>query len=415
GSALFFALILMVVITMLSALLLRTSFFHSKEIILLDIRERLIDNANSGLTLLTAEVADRPVYRSTISLYGAGDDSVRLTAYRWGVFRVLRAEAFSGRYSYSKAALTADHIPAGVPALFIPEQRDGLSLCGNTVIKGTAVLPKAGVRHAYIEGSTYHGDKLIYGEIKTSTEKFPAGIKKLLELHPADFLIRNSGLAVEQLHYEHIKQSDTVVKAFDDTLWLIHKEGLLVLHQQTVQGQILFVATKEIVIANSFSCNDIMIIAPVIKIEQGFKGSLQAFAADTIIAGYNIELSNPSALAVISHKNKDPLLTIGDAAGIAGVVIAVHRDTATRQDRPILDIHRGATITGAVISNGCVQHQGVIEGTLVCGSLALHTAKAGYKNHLLDAVIDKSRLPSGIGSCNCMEANASQKIIKWLY
>lgn len=416
GSALIYALLIMVITGILTGCLFLAVVTNRKEDIFWETQQRLIDNANSGICILQSVSNRYQQQNQLIDLYDAMRDSVKLTCYPWGLFRVIKSEAFSGRQTYLKIALSADKLETRFPVLWMPEQREPLSLCGNTLIKGEAFLPKSGVKPAYINQKTYQGKELIYGAVKQSTRNMPVGLMELFKLDPMCILKDHSLILTETISANWLLKHDTLIKSFNDTMFYVEKAGLLLLSDCHIEGQIVVCASEEIQVANSFSCKDIILIAPVIKIEQGFSGTLQAFATDTLITGYDVFLGYPSVLAVIQtdNHNLSSVLTIGEGNRIEGSIVSLQQ-YQTDRSMALLSIGNESTLVGQVISNGIVQHYGQIDGTMICKEFLLATPSAVYKNHLLDAGINRNGLSDRFGGFNYINNKPLQNIVKWLY
>ena len=105
-----------------------------------------------------------------------------------GFYEVAVSEAFQqslrGRQSFAKIGwlgMFPDEVDEA--ALYLKDEKQVLSICGNTQIRGTAFLPKAGVQTAYINQKSYKGKQLIYGEQKQSQRVLPSVDKNWLQYH----------------------------------------------------------------------------------------------------------------------------------------------------------------------------------------------------------------------------------------
>jgi hypothetical protein len=406
----------MIITGILTGCLFLAVAINRKEVLYWETEQRLIDNANSGICLLQSISTRYQQQMLLLDLYDEKRDSVQLSSYQWGLYRVIKSNAFSGRQSYLKVALSAEKLEAMFPVLWLPEQREALSLCGNTLIKGRTFLPKSGVKPAYINQKNYYRKDLIEGDIKESSKNMPIGLMDLFKFDPMNLLKDHASILPEKETANWLLKHDTLIKSFDDTVCFIEKPGSLLLSGCHIEGQIIIYTSKEILVSNSFSCKDIILLSPVIKIEQGFSGSLQAFATDTLITGYDVFLGYPSVLAIIrkDKHNGNSVLTLGEGNRVEGLIVSMQQ-YQTDKSNALLSIGKECNITGQVISNGIVQHYGNVDGTMICREFLLANSSAIYKNHLLDAGINRSSLSFRFGGFNYLNNKPGQSIVKWLY
>ena len=180
GGSLIYAIVISVIIAMLSSSLILLSYFTSVHVDYYSDLSRIQLNAASGVSLLlsnqqTINSGDDKI----IDLFGKGIDSVHLKKNNWGAFDVGVSEAFSKHNRYRKILLMGGIFSKDTAlALYLEDEDKPLSLCGETVIKGTCFLPKAGVKRAYIEGQNFVGEKLIDGGVKESKKIIP-GVDKI--------------------------------------------------------------------------------------------------------------------------------------------------------------------------------------------------------------------------------------------
>lgn len=271
AKALVYAIVVSLLIALVSSLLVSLSYLQRLQQIDQFAQERQWRNLQSGLALLQG-MDVRNEGAQTIDLYGDELDQVMIGQYDWGMYtaayvRSLRLSQ-TGVDTLDRALLLG--IPAttiSAEALYLADLNKPLGLAGNTEIRGTAYLPKAGVKRATVGGQGYLGTRLIYGQKKTSKVQLPALQKEKIQQ-----LLAQAQLANAPSDLPAIKAQSFV----DPTL--IYQASSWWLDQYQLQGNLLLYAEDTIYVSANNRLEDLILLAPTIIIEAGFQGSLQAFA-----------------------------------------------------------------------------------------------------------------------------------------
>ena len=340
-----------------------------------------------------------------IDLFGEGKDSVLLNATPWGLYEVLNISAFRNKNIKQKSALLGAAIDSNSVTLNIADNNRPISLSGKTVIKGNVRIPKSGVKRGYIEGQSFMGNTLIEGEIGSSE----------LVIKPFE----NPVITAMMDFTAHIVKSqaiDTVVllRSFKDSTLYVGQDEFITLENMKAKGNIIISSTKGIIVKANAVLENVILAAPYIYIQGGFVGALQAFATDSIHVGSGARLLYPSVLALEkSTVGVQPNIVIESRAKILGEVLLVEKT----QDRfsSLIHIHTNAQLIGRVFTNGYITHSGDVFGKVTCNKFYLKTPSSVYENHLLNAVIDWTRLPQPFGFGLDNSAISKKELIQWVY
>jgi hypothetical protein len=410
ASALFYAIIISVLAALLSGSLILSVYFSRLETDTYVMRDRLQHNAVSGIELLLSSQEEvREGEPVTIDLYNSGEDSVRLEKRSWGVYEMLSSCARWKQHEIKLSALAGGAIYRERFALYLADQDRPLSLAGNTVIRGDAYLPKAGVQHAYIEGQSYAGEKMIYGNMLPSAKTIPTFDQQLAG-SLKDILSGNV-----QLQYSVIAMpaEDSLVHSFTGAPLIIYSSQEIILVNKYISGYIMIISGKEIVVNKNTMLDNVLLAAPIIRIEDEFEGTLQAFASDTLLVGKDCRLDYPSALGIIrTVRSPDQMiLSLGEETKVKGTVLG-WQDSYDIRKNLLVSIGKECEITGQVYSNGLLDMQGAVNGNVTASRFLLRTPSSVYENHLLNAVIDITKLPSYFGGPVMEKGN--RRILKWI-
>ncbi len=383
ARALFYAMVLSILIAMISGLLIGLSYLQRLQQIDQVEQQRAKKNVKSGISLLRQESAW--VLPEVIDLYGDQQDSILIARYPWGLYSVAYAAAtypfLSGKDTLSRAFFLGEkRDPQLQASLYLVDNNTPLALVGNTKIKGPVFLPKAGVKRGYIAGEGYTGTELIYGDIQHSRKSLPnLKAKRLEQLYPYFDRWSFGGFTGSKLQQSYL----------DSTIYLGGED--LILEEISLRGNIIIVAQSSIIIRSSADLEDVLLFAPKITFEPGFVGQVQAFASDQMLVGEGSYFGYPSVLSLLPNNATEERKVLDIRAGseVNGMVLLYQKE-ASRQE-PMVRIREESLVQGQVWAEGYVDlNGGKVHGNLVCKGFWLATGSSTYTNHVRNGLIDLS-------------------------
>lgn len=389
AGALLNAVFVSTVLLLFSAMILLLVHYFKGHNAQLHTHSRLLDNAASAIQLGMA--LDEAAL--SLDLYGEGRDSVSIKHYPWGVFTLLKVEAYSKQQSVSKRALVGAQ-PNPETALIMADHHKALYLCGATKIKGQACLPSLGVKRAYIEGKSFEGVELIDGEVLEA----PQGLQSI-DKRIAYYSLEDS----EQLTVLPVSAN----YSFEEPTKYYYQSEPLYLSGLELEGNAIIESGREIVVAADCHLKTLLLIAPNIRLEEGFKGSLQLLVTDSLSLMQSVHLTYPSSIIA---RGECPKVELNKKSLLEGVLLI--ESSGNNTYKPNLSIARSALVKGEVYCEGKTELKGSVYGQLQTQQFVLHTPSAIYENHLLDATIDRVGLsPHFLGMDG---ANRFKGIAQWL-
>ncbi len=416
AGALVFALAISLLVAMISGSLILLSWSSTMYLEMSLKTKRLIRNTESGLTLLLSEQQLVPADSSMVlDLFGDGTDSVLLLRHSWGAFEIISSKAFSHGDTLGKTAVCGYGLDADTTTALITADLDQpLSLCGKTILKGDVKISKVGFKRAYVEGKNFEGSQFVQGNTLSSSRYIPPLnpelTKSLLQGFSTEIFNKDS------LVFTDISEiPDSLANSFQHKTICYQSTGTLLLGHQQLSGNIRIIAGREIIVEKECVLKDILLYAPRIRIKEGFKGNLQAFATDTLIMEKNVTLDYPSVVAVIRIPRSPDMISliIGEGSSVSGAVIA-YEEKYHAMKQVNIRIEKKVSVFGIVYSSGDLDLKAEVSGLVCCNKFVLRTNSGVYDHHLLDAVIDRSKLPSYFLCPDLFEDTPEKKIMKWL-
>ncbi|MFT4800253.1 MAG: hypothetical protein ACI93N_000011 [Flavobacteriaceae bacterium] len=387
AGALLYAVFISGITTILSAAIILLYFYSEQYSLELSNQNKLVDNVNSAIQLGIT----KPYGEYVIDLYGEEKDSVIINKRSWGVFDLVVAKSFWKNSEYTKAALIGEYID-NEPTLLLNDNNKSLYVCGNTYVSGDVLLPKSGVKRAYIEGKSYASESLIYGKVSQS-EKFlpPFDADKIKELKQQ---VISAWEDERTIDINDVK--DTLSNSFIKQSILIFDDEEIVIENIKISGNIVVQSSSAIVIGASCFLENVILIAPKVSFESGFKGVVQVIASDTVLLSDSVVLNYPSSICLLGDATF-PFVQLNPYSLIKGIVF-VDNKHLTRGYSPNISIEKKAEIYGQVYCNGAVELKGNIKGSSYVDRFVLKTTSSYYENHLLDVSITRDGFsPSFLG------------------
>ncbi|MGQ0827043.1 MAG: hypothetical protein ACT4ON_01485 [Bacteroidota bacterium] len=417
AGSLFYAIVISIIIAIVSSSLILFAYLSNIEFQNFEIQQRLNVNAGSGLNLLMSQQSLVELNKQkNLDLYNTGEDSVLLIRRSWGAYEVVVSKATFKNFHVIQIAQVGYYPDSNnLYSLYLVDQDKPLALCGKTKIKGTAFLPKAGVKRAYIEGQNFTGAVMIEGQTKQSEKTLPKFNKALIENLQSLLLKKIISEKDSVIIIEKDLSGDSLINSFMDTPLVLTSTNAIKISDGIYSGHIVIVSDKQITVSASAVIKDVILAAPKIIIEKEFKGNLQAFASDSIIVNKDVSLYYPSVLGIIKE-NKLPnvsAVVLNENDTLLGTIFSIKNELDILKQAGVI-IKEKAFVAGQVYSNGYADIRGTINGSLICNKIILSTPSSVYENHLLNAVIDQSVLSKHYTGINLVEESIIKKVVKWL-
>lgn len=397
-----------VIATIIGALIVLNTIRQS-QYQLLHQEKSLLNNVDSGIELLL-DLPNHTASKTIFDLYNTTTDSIIIEKKYWGVYTLGHLTAIKHtiqgrRLIHKDLLLGGDLLDEQKSALYLTGINTPLFVGGTTQIRGDAYLPISGIKAAMINGVNYKGNKLLYGKKKNNTRFLPPRNKALI-----DSLLYNFQYSAQKTNFEQYK-----IYSFGENARIISGQDIY-LDGLNLKGNIIVKADSTVIISANNKIEDILVFAPKVIIESGFKGNLQVFAKKEITVEENVFLNYPSALVLFKDLDMtdliQPKIAIGKQCKIQGVIWL--EELKINRTKGLVSIDENTLIEGQIIANGFVDLKGSVYGNISCTGFFLKTAASVYENHLFNATIDANQLNPYFISHVIFEDSKSNKIIKWL-
>ncbi|MBI34108.1 MAG: hypothetical protein CMP67_01930 [Flavobacteriales bacterium] len=345
------------------------------------IQNKLILNVKSGLEfcLASPELPDDKV----IDLFQEEKDSLRIKSRPYGILTDVELTAFHAEDSISKEVLLGNKSTRkSKTALYLANSNKALGLCGRVKLNGNVFVPERGIERSYIEGQNFVGTRLFEGVKKTAKSSLPAMHPQIMRNISDVYAVNNGSVYRDDL--------DTIVSE-SSTLVLKAEEGVFL--NNVVKGKVMIVSSDFIRVSSRAELENVILKAPVVVFENGFEGSVQVFARDSIVVSEDCYLKYPSALVLKSPSKPgySPKIVLESGSKLAGNII-LQQASFNLRNNGMVTLNNEVVVNGTVYSEGYTQLRScMVQGEVYTKKLFLKTRSSIYENTLLNVVIDPSK------------------------
>lgn len=419
AGALQLTMFIVIVIALLLASFIILINTHKRFTIQTDFVLETIENANEGIDYA---LQNNISSNDTIIVNLKDEDYKTLKVYQdyWGLYEKVMSTSKIKTNTYKRIALLGALQPLNDRiALYVEDQNKPLVVVGNTKIEGVAYLPMQGVRTGSISGHSYYGSQLIYGLTKKSVE-LPKLLNGTLEHIKA---IANNIENVNTNQFLDLKTGKTHKNSFYNPFQVIYSNTDIVLSDISLTGHILVQSKTKISLDKSSVLKDVILIAPIIEIQNESKGTFQAIATKEITIGENCILDYPSAFILIEEDLviKDPIENISNdvetpfikicmGANVKGVIAYLGH---SKNYKAQVFVDENATITGEIYCNQNLELLGTVYGSVFTNNFVANQSGSSYQNHIYNATISINGLDQEY--VGLLFENSKKGVAKWMY
>ncbi len=343
-----------------------------------------IDDINSALNI--CKNSRRLLLNDSIKLNSTS--YVHYEKRPWGMLSVNIATINKLSSIKSKTILSGNFVEANsLPSLVIKQARNKIHFGGDCQIRGSIYVPKGEIEKSIIEGQGI--SKVYFDKTKVFTsEKFNESF--MFEA----FTERLKEIAIyskTKLDFEK-NLKDSIINSFSNTTLYLHSMNKITLLKNYFEGNIVISSDSSIIVNNDCNLKNIILVAPSIKIDSKFIGSLQIFATDTVIIGKKVVLKYPTIIVLSSSENnQNGQVLLDEDSELNGSIFNVCANK-NQSSKDIIKTKTNSIINGAVFSTSSVDIQGNVNGIVFSNTTMASTKSSINFDFIYNCKIDKYKL-----------------------
>lgn len=301
---------------------------------------------------------------------------------QYGLLTLLLAESSVGNDTVTSAHFVGNYV-TDKTAVYLTSISKSLSYSGNVTLTGNSQLPSTFIETAYINNSA---NKF------TNNGKITISDIRLPEINP-DFekiFEETKGLQTALKDVEKPKDSLYYNSFFNETKD-IYINSLL--SNIIFKGNFILRSKDSIRIQKSTVLEDVILIAPKITFESGFKGTVQAFATKGIELEEKVILNYPSVLCVYNKNEEESKIIIKKESTISGGIV-LFGNGADDFDKTSMEIAEEGLIFGDIYCTGKLALKSNVYGSVYTNRFFVKTMASSYDNTISDVEINASKRPA---------------------
>lgn len=344
-------------------------------------QEDLIDRSISAFNYSMNNPENFPYgIKKNIDVFEDGILSV-IEKKHWGFYDVFICKTGIKNDSVTKIALIGQKSKAGSDlALYVTNYDKPLKLSGETKIFGKIKVPNGRTEQAYLNGQKGNAINLKGQQFKSA---------KRLPLIDKDIAIDLSEYKL--LDLKSLEHQKLIINSFANKTKVIDLTNIKELGGITCKGNIILASKNKLKILNTANLSDVIIQAPEIEIQSGFRGNIQIQSKKNVTVEEHVSLLYPSTISVENDLDSISVV-IKDNVKIAGGLVINSNSHFGATNRNLI-IHKKATVVGTIYCNGKTQLEGKVIGSVYTDKFFLKTKSSSYENVVLNGTINRDSLP----------------------
>lgn len=299
----------------------------------------------------------------------------------YGLLTLLLAESSVGNDTVTSAHFVGS-FSTDKTAIYLTNISKPLSYSGTVKLTGDSQLPSAFIETSYI---TSGANKITNnGQVTVSDLALP-------EINP-DFkkiFAQTQGRRTALKDIERPKDSLYYNSFLNETKEIDVSSRL---SSVIFKGNFILRSKDSIRIQKNAVLEDVILIAPKITFEAGFKGTVQAFATKGIELEEKVVLNYPSVICVYNANEAESKIKIKKESIISGAVV-LFGNSIEELDKNSMEIAEEGLIFGDIYCAGKLFLRSTVYGSVYTNRFFIQTGATSYDNTIADLEINSDKRP----------------------
>ncbi|MDW8850094.1 hypothetical protein SD960_08335 [Flavobacterium sp. MMLR14_040] len=267
-------------------------------------------------------------------------------------------------------------------SIYLTNLSKSLFYSGTVKLIGDNQLPSTFIETSYINNDL---NKLVTeGKISVSESQLPeinTDFKKIFQS------IKSEATKLSDLE----KPKDSLFfNSFFNTTKEIKVKSIL--SNMIFKGNFILRSEDSIRVKKNTVLEDVILIAPKITFEEGFKGTIQAFATTGIELEEKVILNYPSVICVYNDSSDESKIKIKKECQVNGAVV-LFGNTNNLIDKNTIEIDEEGLLFGDLYCSGKLMLKSNVYGSVYTNRFFLKTTASSYENMICNIEINTSKRP----------------------
>ncbi|KIC01559.1 hypothetical protein OA88_13220 [Flavobacterium sp. JRM] len=266
-------------------------------------------------------------------------------------------------------------------AIYLTNLSKSLSYSGRVKLVGNNQLPSTFIETSYINNAK--NQLLVEGKNTVSELQLPIinpAFKEIFKKMKSEKAkLSDIEKPMDSLYYNSFFNETKEIYVKNSTLGNIIFKGNFILR-----------STDSIRIKKSSVLEDVILIAPKITFEEGFKGTVQAFATLGIELEKKVILKYPSVVCVYNNSSEESKIKIKKECQIVGAIV-LFGNSPEMIDKNTIEIEEDGLLFGDLYCSGKVMLKSNVYGSVYTNRFFLKNSSTTYDNMISDIEINTEK------------------------
>lgn len=270
-----------------------------------------------------------------------------------------------------------------------------LSYSGDVTLRGNKKLPSGDIREVYIDNKP--NSLVSTGTVAMSQQRLP-----VLNIAYKHFFERKQHPRISLSEIEKINDSIYFNSFYSETKEVELSSPLL--SDITIKGNLILHSKDSIRVQKTAVLQDVILIAPTISFEKGFKGNVQVFGTKKVNLEPDVYLSYPSLVCIYNTGLENSDIVIKERCRVEGGIVMFGFPVRALENN-VIDIEKNGLIIGDIFSEGVLSLSSDVYGCVYTNKI-VHKTEAGiYDNCIADIEINSEKRPDYFVSISLFNEN----------
>lgn len=300
---------------------------------------------------------------------------------QYGLFSLVLAKSYISNDTVSSAHFVGSR-NKDKNAIYLTNLSKSLFYSGKVKLIGDNQLPSTFIETSYINNDL---NKL------TAEGKNTVSEPQLPEINP-DFKKIFQGIKAERVKLSAIEK--TKDSLYYNSFFNNAKEVLVNSNLGNIifKGNFVLRSEDSIRVKKNTVLEDVILIAPKIIFEEGFKGTVQAFASKGIELEEKVILNYPSVVCVYNESAEESKIKIKKGCNINGAVV-LFGNTDDLIEKNTIEIDEEGLLFGDLYCSGKLMLKSNVYGSVYTNRFFLKTVSSSYENLISNIEINTEKRP----------------------
>ncbi|PKB18332.1 hypothetical protein [Flavobacterium sp. 5] len=300
----------------------------------------------------------------------------------YGLLTLVLAKSYIANDTVASVHFVGSHT-ADKNAIYLSNLSKSLFYSGKVKLIGNNQLPSTFIEASYINNST--NQLLTEGKNSLSESQLPiinAAFQKIFKgISSERIKLSDAERPMDSLYYNSFFNQTKEIKVKPNLGNFIFKGNFILRSEDSIR------------VKKNTVLEDIILIAPKITFEEGFTGTVQAFATKCIELEEKVTLNYPSVICVYNDTPEVSKIKIKKESQITGAIV-LFGSSIEMADKNTIEMDEDGLLFGDLYCTGKLMLKSNVYGSVYTNRFFLKTNSSSYDNMISDIEINTNKRPS---------------------